>query len=160
MEPASPTGGRSREDKGIPEGGRRGRLHNWKIFTQKSRFQAIFKISEDLATRSLHIPMATPAGAERPLPPSDWTCALRVSADPPPAVATSGPPYPSDHLVPWALRSVPGLKTVGAQKTVLRTKGLWHMSHQPAAKERQPGVPPPPRVLRAVFQCAGASRST
>lgn len=27
----APTGGRSRKDKGIPEGGRRGRLHNWKI---------------------------------------------------------------------------------------------------------------------------------
>ena len=37
-------------------------------FTE-SRFQAIFKISEDLATPSLHIPMATPAGAERPAAP-------------------------------------------------------------------------------------------
>ena len=66
MEFVAPVGGRSRKDKGIPEGGRRGSPTQLEIFAQKSRFQAIFKIFEDLATPSLHIPMATPAGAERP----------------------------------------------------------------------------------------------
>lgn len=105
-------------------------------FHTESRFQAIFKISEDLATRSPHIPMATPAGAERPLPPSDWTCALRFSMDP----ATHCCP----HLTPTRLVHItkpcghlvgqPESKTFDEQKAVRGQGDRGILSHQPAAR--------------------------
>ena len=42
MEFVAPLGGGSRKDKGIPEGGRRGRLHNWKI-SQSPDFKLFLK---------------------------------------------------------------------------------------------------------------------
>lgn len=96
MARAAPTGDngeKQQRDSRRREEGSPTQLEN---FTQKSRFQAIFKLSEDLATRSLHIPMATPAGAARPLPPSGRTRAPRVRARGP-AHAFS-PPGP---LGPW-----------------------------------------------------------
>lgn len=44
-------------------------------FTPSPDFRLFLKISEDLAAPSLHVPMATPAGAAPPLPAA-WT-ALR-----------------------------------------------------------------------------------
>lgn len=43
MEPVAPLGGRSRKDKGIPEGGRRGSLHNWKISHRSPDFKLFLK---------------------------------------------------------------------------------------------------------------------
>lgn len=53
-----------------------GRLHNWRI-SQSPDFKLFLKISEDLTAPSLHVPMATPAGAVCCCP-ADWT-ALRFS---------------------------------------------------------------------------------
>lgn len=88
-------------------------------FTQKSRFQAIFKISEDLATEACISPWQHQLVLSGPLPPSDWTCALQLPVAPRSLSLALGPPHLATSPGPLSLVGQPWLKTSDEQKAVL-----------------------------------------
>lgn len=104
MESVTLIGGRGRKDKGIPEGGRRGRLHNWKI-SQSPDFKLFLKYLKLWQPQACLFPWqhqlvlstAAPLRLDMRSAPSG---ARGHSLWPTP----SPPPYPH-HLAPWASAS-------------------------------------------------------
>lgn len=117
-----------------------GRLHNRRI-SQSPDFKLFLKISEDLAAPSLHVPMATPAGAV-PLP-ADWT-ALRSPLTVAHTQAARRPSPARDRGSRPALpKALGGQKAMGDMGTVasvpsacsrsvrLRSYGSWPLCEVP-----------------------------
>lgn len=108
-------GGRSRKDKGIPEGGRRGRLHNWKFSHRSPDFKLFLKYLRIWQPRACISPWQRQLVLSGP---GDWTCALHFAEDRSSGLPTSSPPHSFTSLPSWASESAkPGLRDLMSRKS-------------------------------------------
>lgn len=130
MEFVAPIGGRSRKDKGIPECGRRGRLHNWKFSHRSPDFKLFLKYLKIWQPRACTSPWQRQLVLSRP---GNWTCALHFacagrSLQPPPS-----PPPSLTSRAPWASESaILGVRDVLSRKPCRRhgDRGICRISPQ------------------------------
>ena len=108
-------GGRSRKDKGIPEGGRRGRLHNWKFSHRSPDFKLFLKYLRIWQPRACISPWQRQLVLSGP---GDWTCALHFAEDRSSGLPTSSPLRSFTSLPSWASESAnPGLRDLMSRKS-------------------------------------------
>lgn len=108
-------GGRSRKDKGIPEGGRRGRLHNWKFSHRSPDFKLFLKYLRIWQPRACISPWQRQLVLSGP---GDWTCALHFAKDRSSGLPISSPPHSFTSLPSWASESAkPGLRDLMSRKS-------------------------------------------
>lgn len=116
MESVSPRGGRSRKDKGIPEGGRRGRLHNWKI-SQSPDFKLFLKYLKLWQPQACIFPWQPQLVRSTAAPFRLDMRSARLRARGRSPLPTPSPPHLFASLAPWASAvGQPWFKTFHEQK--------------------------------------------
>lgn len=138
MESVTLRGGRGRKDKGIPEGGRRGRLHNWKI-SQSPDFKLFLKYLKLWQPQACLFPWQHQLVLSTAAP-------LRLDMRSAPSGARGHSPWPTPS--PPCSSTSPGpvgicvgqlwFKAFHEQKAVLGTWGLRRLLNQPVIR----GSPP------------------
>ena len=143
-------GGRSRKDKGIPEGGRRGRLHNWKFSHRSPDFKLFLKYLRIWQPRACISPWQRQLVLSGP---GDWTCALHLAEDRSSGLPTSSPLRSFTSLPSWASESAnPGLRDLMSRKSF--------RGHGDGGSCSESDRGPLPQVLTEVVRSVGLVRST
>ena len=157
MEFVADMGDRSRKDKGIPEGGRRGRLHNWKFSHRSPDFKLFLKYLRIWQPRACISPWQRQLVLSGP---GDWTCALHFAEDRSSGLSTSSPPHSFTSLPSWASESAnPGLRDLMSRKS-FRGHGDRSICLISLQLQRVRPRSPPSSLLTAVVRSVGLLRST